>query len=82
MGSNSLRVDESRKTRVSKVCFLLPKLSNSCFVCSSNFKRFCPVLSEGNKRNKRQKKIREEEIKLEISKLLQTLNNREFTISR
>lgn len=40
------------------------------------------MLSEGNKRNKRQKKIREEEIKLEISKLLQTLNNREFTISR
>ena len=39
------------------------------------------MLSEGNKRNKRQKKIREEEIKLEISKLLQTLNNREFTIS-
>ena len=40
------------------------------------------MLSEGNKRNKRQKKIREEEIKLEISKLLQTLNNREFMISR
>ena len=40
------------------------------------------MLSEGNKRNKRQKKIREEEIKLEISKLLQTLNNRELTISR
>ena len=40
------------------------------------------MLSEGNKRDKRQKKIREEEIKLEISKLLQTLNNREFTISR
>ena len=40
------------------------------------------MLSEGNKRNKRQKKIREEEIKLEISKLLQALNNREFTISR
>ena len=40
------------------------------------------MLSEVNKRNKRQKKIREEEIKMEISKLLQTLNNREFTISR
>ena len=39
-------------------------------------------LVKENKRNKRQKKIREEEIKLEISKLLQTLNNREFTISR
>ena len=60
------RVDELMKEKdkaVKGMFFLSPKLHNSCFIRDSNFKRFCPVLYEGNKSKNRRKNIREGERK-------------------